>query len=99
MAANPVAAVDPTVIRRFVVGMVAELTDTRNIQALIDPPPGLTSTSPSMQAIADRDHEPARAAFCGPREREHSVPDQSTARCSPTCLSCSNITWCRGFRP
>ena len=33
---NPV---DPTVIRRMVDGMVAQLTDTKNIQALIDPPP------------------------------------------------------------
>lgn len=51
MASSPLAPVDPTVIRRFVLGMMAELTDTRNIQALIDPPPNLPPTSPSMRAI------------------------------------------------
>jgi hypothetical protein len=51
MAGNPAAPVDPVVIRRVVSALIGELTDTRNIQALIDPPPGMTPTSPAMQAI------------------------------------------------
>jgi hypothetical protein len=51
MAANPNAAVDPTVIRRMVEGMVAQLTDTKNIQALIDPSPSIPAASPVMRAI------------------------------------------------
>lgn len=51
MAGNPIAAVDPTVIRRMVEGMVAQLTETKNIQALIDPPPNLPAGSPAMRAI------------------------------------------------
>jgi hypothetical protein len=53
MAGNPYAAVDPTVIRRMVDGMVAQLTDTKNIQALIDPPPQLPASSPTMRAIEE----------------------------------------------
>jgi len=53
MAGNPNAAVDTTVIRRLVDGMVAQLTETKNIQALIDPPPGLSASSPTMRAIED----------------------------------------------
>ncbi|MGC8641824.1 MAG: hypothetical protein ACP5XB_18310 [Isosphaeraceae bacterium] len=52
MMSSPTAPVDQTTIRRYVLGMIAELTDTRNIQALIDPPPNLPPTSPSMQAIS-----------------------------------------------
>ncbi|QEH33062.1 hypothetical protein OJF2_15580 [Aquisphaera giovannonii] len=40
MAANPAAPVDATIIRRMIGGMIAQLTDTKNIQSLIDPPPG-----------------------------------------------------------
>jgi len=53
MAGDPNQPVDPTRIRRVVDGMVAKLTDTRNIQALIDPPPGLPPTSPTARAIQD----------------------------------------------
>ena len=53
MAGNPSAAVDPTVIRRMVDGMVAQLTDTKNIQALIDPPPNMPAGSPTMRAIEE----------------------------------------------
>jgi len=53
MAGNPNAAVDPTVIRRMVDGMVAQLTDTKNIQALIDPPPQMPMSSPTMRAIEE----------------------------------------------
>jgi hypothetical protein len=53
MAGNPNAAVDPTVIRRMVDGMVAQLTDTKNIQALIDPPPQMSMSSPTMRAIEE----------------------------------------------
>jgi len=53
MAGDPNQPVDPTRIRRVVDGMVARLTDTKNIQALIDPPPGQTSTSPTARAIQE----------------------------------------------
>jgi len=53
MAGNPNAPVDPTVIRRMVDGMVAQLTDTKNIQALIDPPPGTAPSAPVMRAIEE----------------------------------------------
>ncbi len=53
MAGNPNAAVDPTVIRRMVDGMVAQLTDTKNIQALIDPPRQIPMSSPTMRAIEE----------------------------------------------
>jgi hypothetical protein len=53
MAGNPNAAVDPTVIRRMVDGMVAQLTDTKNIQALIDPPLQIPMSSPTMRAIEE----------------------------------------------
>ncbi len=52
-AGNPNAAVDTTVIRRMVDGMVAQLTDTKNIQALIDPPPNMPAGSPTMRAIEE----------------------------------------------
>ena len=52
-AGNPNAAVDTTVIRRMIDGMVAQLTDTKNIQALIDPPPGMPAGSPTMRAIEE----------------------------------------------
>jgi hypothetical protein len=52
-AGNPNAAVDTTVIRRMVDGMVAQLTDTKNIQALIDPPPSMPMGSPTMRAIEE----------------------------------------------
>ena len=52
-AGNPNAAVDPTVIRRMVDGMVAQLTDTKNIQALIDPSPGTAMGAPVMRAIEE----------------------------------------------
>ncbi len=46
-------AVDLTVIRSMVDGMVAQLTDTKNIQAVIDPPPGTPIGSPVMRAIEE----------------------------------------------
>lgn len=53
MAQDPNAPVDPTEIRRMVGGMVAQLTDTRNIQGLIDPPrtrsPPLPPPTPSRR--------------------------------------------------
>ena len=52
-AGNPNAAVDTTVIRRMVDGMVAQLTNTKNIQALIDPPPNMPAGSPTMRAIEE----------------------------------------------
>jgi hypothetical protein len=53
MAGNPNAAVDPTVIRRTVEGMVAQLTDTKNIQALIDPLPNIPASAPVLRAIEE----------------------------------------------
>jgi hypothetical protein len=53
MAGNPNAAVDPTVIRRMVEGMIAQLTDTKNIQALIDPLPNIPASAPVMRAIEE----------------------------------------------
>jgi hypothetical protein len=53
MSQSPTMPVDQTVIRRLVGGMVSQLTDTRNIQALIDPPPGLPPASPAVRAIED----------------------------------------------
>jgi hypothetical protein len=53
MASDPNTPVDPTVIRRVVDGLVAQLTDTKNIQALIDPPPGQTPGSPVTRAIQE----------------------------------------------
>ncbi len=50
MAGNINATVDPTVIRRMVDGMVAQLTDTRNIQALIDPPPQIPASTSKTAA-------------------------------------------------
>ena len=47
------APIDPTVIRRMVEGMVAQLTDTKNIQALIDPSPQMVAGSPVMRAIEE----------------------------------------------
>jgi hypothetical protein len=51
MAGDVNAPVDRTLIQRLVDGMVAQLTDPKNIQALIDPPPGSNRASPSAQAI------------------------------------------------
>jgi hypothetical protein len=56
MASDPNQPVDDTRIRRVVDGMVAKLTDTRNIQALIDPPPKMSPTSPTARAIQDATH-------------------------------------------
>jgi hypothetical protein len=53
MAGDPNQPVDQVRIRRVVDGMVAKLTDTKNIQALIDPPPKLPPTSPTARAIQD----------------------------------------------
>lgn len=53
MAGDPSYPVDETRIRRVVDGMAAMLTDTRNIQALIDPPPGTAPTSPTARAIQE----------------------------------------------
>ncbi|WP_165219089.1 hypothetical protein [Aquisphaera insulae] len=49
MAQNPAAPVDPTLIRRMVGGMIAQLTDTKNIQLVIDPPP---TSAPGTDARA-----------------------------------------------
>ena len=51
MAGDSNAAVDRTAIQRLVDGMVAQLTDPKNIQALVDPPPGSNRASPAAQAI------------------------------------------------
>jgi hypothetical protein len=56
MASDPNQPVDDTRIRRVVDGMVAKLTDTRNIQALIDPPPRMAPSSPTARAIQDATH-------------------------------------------
>ena len=53
MASTPNASVDSNVIRRVVEGMVAQLTDTKNIQAVIDPPPGMPAGAPAMRAIEE----------------------------------------------
>ena len=53
MAQDPNSPVDPTQIRRMVGGMVAQLTDTRNIQGLIDPPPGQPANAPAARAIEE----------------------------------------------
>jgi hypothetical protein len=53
MAQNPNMPVDSTAIRRMVNGMVNQLTETKNIQALIDPPPGLRSNSATATAIEE----------------------------------------------
>jgi hypothetical protein len=53
MAQDPAAPIDQTQIRRVVDSMVAQLTDTRNIQALIDPPPDQKPTAPTVRAIED----------------------------------------------
>ncbi len=53
MAGAVNGAVDSTVIRRVVDGMVAQLTDTKNIQAVIDPAPGTAPGAPAMRAIED----------------------------------------------
>ncbi len=53
MATDPNTPVDTTVIRRVVDGLVAQLTDTKNIQALIDPPPGQVAGSPVTRAIQE----------------------------------------------
>ena len=37
----------------MVEGMVAQLTDTKNIQAVIDPPPGMPAGPPAMRAIEE----------------------------------------------
>jgi hypothetical protein len=51
MAQTPSMPVDSTTIRRMVNGMVNQLTETRNIQGLIDPPPGQRSNSETAVAI------------------------------------------------
>jgi hypothetical protein len=51
MAGDLNTPVDRTVIQRVVDGMVAQLTDPRNIQALIDPPPGSNRAAPGARAI------------------------------------------------
>jgi hypothetical protein len=53
MAADANTAIDPNRIRRTIEGMVGELTDPKNIQALIDPPPGMPPTSRAARAIQD----------------------------------------------
>jgi hypothetical protein len=53
MSQSPTMPVDQTVIRRVVAGMVADLTDARNIQALIDPPPGQSPTAPAVRKIEE----------------------------------------------
>ena len=51
MAGDSNAAVDRTLIQRFVDGMVAQLTDPKNIQALIGSPLGSNRATPAAQAI------------------------------------------------
>jgi hypothetical protein len=51
MAQDPNVPVDQTAIRRVVDGVIADLTETRNIQALIDPPPEQKANAPTLQAI------------------------------------------------
>jgi hypothetical protein len=51
MAQDPNMPVDTTQIRRVVDSMIADLTDTRNIQALIDPPPDQKANAATVQAI------------------------------------------------
>lgn len=51
MAADANQPIDRQVIRRVVDAMITQLTETRNIQAIIDPPPGLPSNSPTARAI------------------------------------------------
>jgi hypothetical protein len=69
MAQDPNAPVDPTQIRRMVGGMVAQLTDTRNIQGLIDPPPGAPANSPTIRAIEDATSALLEPLFVGRANR------------------------------
>ncbi len=76
MASTPNASVDSTVIRRVVEGMVAQLTDTKNIQAVIDPPPGMPAGAPAMRAIEEATTTSDRAAVRGSGQSEHAVSDR-----------------------
>jgi hypothetical protein len=53
MAANPNETPDRTLIEKMIQGLAAQLTDHRNIQALINPPPNMKPDAPVAHAIQD----------------------------------------------
>ena len=65
----------PTVIRRMVDGMVAQLTDTKNIQALIDPSPG-TATDRRRCGPSRMRRKPARADLRGASSKNTRFPTE-----------------------
>jgi hypothetical protein len=53
MAGDTTVPIDPNLIRRVVDAMAAQLSDHRNIQALIDPPANLNPNSTTARAIEE----------------------------------------------
>ena len=74
MAGDPNVPIDPVVVRRMVEGMVSQLTETKNIQALIDPPVGQNPNAPVVRAIEDATTNLLEPLFMARAAKNPQVP-------------------------
>ncbi len=51
MAGQPNVQIDPSILNRMIGASLAKLTSHANLQAIVDPPPNLSSSSPVARAI------------------------------------------------